>query len=153
MNALRVEYQILYSLSYQVPVLYFFLQGPPSFKLYDIDTVYDYLVPAHLSSGARGVGVMGGIGMTVSEIWNPTVQTIDTSHGQNHPITGLPCFWVHPCNSAEAVGVVLGNVEGKNKPLEYLMVWIGIVGAVIGFNLPHALVAKSVDLRSGKYRS
>lgn len=63
-----VEYHILHSTSYRVPVLYFFLYNLPSSMLQRIDTVYEHLVPKHLQFGAKKVGVMGGIGMTVGSL-------------------------------------------------------------------------------------
>ena len=61
-----VEYHILHSTSYRVPVLYFFVHSFPPVISQSIDTVYEHLVPKHLQPGIRDVGVMGGIGMTVS---------------------------------------------------------------------------------------
>ncbi len=66
-----VEYHILHSTSYRVPVLHFFLHNLPPSISHDIDTVYEILVPKHLRSGVRNVGVMGGIGRTVSSLKVP----------------------------------------------------------------------------------
>lgn len=62
----QVEYHIIYSSSYRVPVLYFFLHHTLGGKPSGIDTVYDLLVPKRLEAGLRDIGVIGGIGMTVS---------------------------------------------------------------------------------------
>jgi len=48
-----------------VPVLYFSLYNLPPASYRSIDSVYDLLVPKYLKAGAKAVGVMGGIGMTV----------------------------------------------------------------------------------------
>lgn len=48
----------------------------------------------------------------------------------------MPCFWVHPCNSAEAMCDILGGIEGEVSPVEYLMLWIGLVGSAVGLSLP-----------------
>ena len=61
-----VEYNIVHSTSYQVPALYFFLHGLSASKSRDLDTVYEVLVPHRLAAAAKQVGVIGGIGMTVS---------------------------------------------------------------------------------------
>lgn len=113
-----VEYHILPSTSYRVPVLYFFLHNLPPSILQSIDFVYEKLVPKHLQSGVRNAGVMGGISMT------------------NHPLTDIPCFWVHPCNSAEAMQNILGGIKGEVSPVKYMILWIGIVGSVVGLSLP-----------------
>lgn len=61
---LVVEYNILLSPVYRVPVLYFFLHGVPC----TIETLYEHLVPAHSKGQAQDVGIMGGISMSVSEL-------------------------------------------------------------------------------------
>lgn len=63
---LEIEYNILLSATYQVPVLYFSLRraGDKSHKL-DTDAVYNNLVPSPYKSGLRNVGVMGGISIAV----------------------------------------------------------------------------------------
>lgn len=65
-TAPSVDYHIIYSSSYRVPVLYFLIHDLPPAESRSIETVYRLLVPRHLEDGTRHVGVMGGIGMTVS---------------------------------------------------------------------------------------
>jgi len=62
-----VEYHILLSQSYRVPMLYFFLHKLPIKGPKGIDAVYEYLVPHQYRSGLRDLGVMGGISMGVSD--------------------------------------------------------------------------------------
>lgn len=61
---LHIEYEILLSSTYQVPVLYFTLhrddQGPIG-----LDGVYQYLVPEPYRKQLKSVGVMGGISFGV----------------------------------------------------------------------------------------
>ena len=63
-----VEYHILHSTIYGVPVLYFFLHNIPYLMARNIDTVYQKLVPKQLRSELRSVSVLGGISMTVSNL-------------------------------------------------------------------------------------
>ena len=63
----EVEYHIIYSNSYRVPVLYFFLLNLSAGKVASVDLAYDMLVPKHLRNEILSVGVMGAIGMTVSQ--------------------------------------------------------------------------------------
>ncbi|XHG05247.1 hypothetical protein AWENTII_008487 [Aspergillus wentii] len=62
--SLQVEYSVLLSPTYQVPVLYFMLrcnhQGPVG-----IDAVYQNLVPDQYRKELKNVGVMGGISFDV----------------------------------------------------------------------------------------
>lgn len=67
---LHIEYEILLSSTYQVPVLYFTLhrndQGPIG-----LDGVYQYLVPESYKTQLKSVGVMGGISFGVSSSLHP----------------------------------------------------------------------------------
>ena len=60
-----VEYDIVLSPTYQVPVLYFRIRDarcalPPS-----IDTLYRYVIPEQFKSQVESFGIIGGITMTV----------------------------------------------------------------------------------------
>ena len=64
-HGLMVEYDIVLSPTYQVPVLYFRIRDagctfPPS-----IDTLYQYVIPEQFKSQVEGFGIIGGITMTV----------------------------------------------------------------------------------------
>lgn len=63
--SLQVEYDIVLSPSYQVPVLYFTLRQGNDKKPVDLDTVYQYLVPEGYRKELGSVGVMGGISIGV----------------------------------------------------------------------------------------
>lgn len=56
---------------------------------------------------------------------------------QNHPMTDVPCFFVHPCRTADALREIMG--PRKVSELEYLLTWIGLIGASVGLNLPKEL--------------
>ncbi|KAA6416287.1 MAG: hypothetical protein FRX48_01007 [Lasallia pustulata] len=111
-----VEYNILLSATYRVPVLYFFIRNLPANGLQCVEAVHEYLVPKQLKAGMRNVGVMGGISMG------------------NHPITDVPAFFVHPCNTAEAMQVIIG---GRSVSVQaYLHIWFGLVAGCVGLSLP-----------------
>ena len=63
---LQIDYDIVYSPTYQVPVLYFILrwnnyQGPIG-----LNEVYQYVVPEQYKKELKSVGIMGGISFGVS---------------------------------------------------------------------------------------
>jgi hypothetical protein len=60
---LQVDYDIILSDTYQVPVLYFVLRQAD--KLLGMDEVYRYLVPSQYRENIQGVGIMGGISFGV----------------------------------------------------------------------------------------
>lgn len=59
-----IEYHILLSPAYQVPVLYLVLKGFPG--LMSIDVVYQLLVPEAYKAQVRNVGIIGAVSYGVS---------------------------------------------------------------------------------------
>jgi len=57
-----------------------------------------------------------------------------TTSVQNHPISDVPAFFVHPCNTADAIGEITGAVGVTLD--EYIQIWIGLVGRSVGFHVP-----------------
>lgn len=115
-----VEYNILLSPTYRVPVLYFFLHDLPPGSLSGLDAVHGLIVPEQMRSELQQVGVMGGISMS------------------NHPATDLPAYFIHPCNTADAMrDITRGSLV---SPQIYLQIWIGLVGGCVGLYLPSQLI-------------
>ncbi|XP_032752943.1 ubiquitin-like-conjugating enzyme ATG10 [Rattus rattus] len=114
-EVIRQEYHVLYSCSYQVPVLYFrasFLDGRP-LALEDIwEGVHECYKPRLLQGP-----------------W-------DTITQQEHPILGQPFFVLHPCKTNEFMTAVLKNSQKINRNVNYITSWLSIVGPVVGLNLP-----------------
>lgn len=109
----RVVYEIHLHPTYQMPCLWFTLQGlPASEPAFDVDTVFRRLVPDQFKDALRGVGPIGGIS------------------GDHHPVTGLPSFFVHPCLLGDAM------VAFDCAKDDYLMTWLGLVGGCVGLWVP-----------------
>lgn len=64
-ETIYIEYSIVRSPAYQVPVLWFTLNRVPAGITTGIDAVYQYLVPEATRSGLRQVGIMGAISIAV----------------------------------------------------------------------------------------
>jgi ubiquitin-like-conjugating enzyme ATG10 len=60
---------------------------------------------------------------------------------QFHPITDLPSFFVHPCNTHEALIAARDTMAVGMTEEEYLLLWLGIVGSAVGLHVPSKLVA------------
>lgn len=84
--------------------------------------VYEYLVPGAFSAQVRDVGVVGAVSMT------------------EHPVTGLPTFFVHPCRTQDAMRDVLTDLKADDE--KYLVLWLGLVGGAVGLNVPTELALK-----------
>jgi len=111
-----VIYEIHLHPTYNVPTLWFTLHdlpmGEPTF---DLNSVYRYLVPEEYKSQLRGVGVTGGISAAP------------------HPLTDVPAFFIHPCQTKEAMEKFKCSID------DYLMLWLGLVGGCVGLWVPHEM--------------
>ncbi|KAJ5487919.1 hypothetical protein N7530_002219 [Penicillium desertorum] len=118
--SLQIDYDILLSPTYQVPVLYFGLRWHNHGPL-GLDEVYQYVVPEQYRRQLKSVGVMGGISMGY------------------HPDSGAPAFFVHPCNTADA----MANIADAQSvtPGSYLLIWLGLVGHCVNLHVPRELFA------------
>ncbi|KAH8602713.1 autophagy-related protein-like protein Atg10 [Bisporella sp. PMI_857] len=108
-----VTYEIHLHPTYSMPTLWFTLHdlpmGEPTF---DLDSVYRYLVPSEYKSQLRTVGMTGGLSAAP------------------HPLTDVPAFFIHPCQTKEAM-------ENFDCPIDlYLMIWLGLVGGSVGLWVP-----------------
>ena len=64
-------------------------------------------------------------------------QTFPVALLWNHPITDVPCFAIHPCNTADALVDIIGAKDVSG--LDYLQIWIGLIGGPVGLYLPKEL--------------
>ncbi|XP_047586962.1 ubiquitin-like-conjugating enzyme ATG10 isoform X2 [Lutra lutra] len=114
-EVVKYEYHVLYSCSYQVPVLYFrasFLDGRPL-------ALKDIWEGIHECYKSR----------LLQEPW-------DTITQQEHPVLGQPFFVLHPCKTNEFMTPVLENSRKINRSVNYITSWLSVVGPVVGLNLP-----------------
>ena len=57
---------------------------------------------------------------------------------QNHPDNGLVFFFVHPCNTADALREVIDTRQISS--LDYMLLWLGLVGNHVGLDLPKNII-------------
>jgi len=117
----EVQYSIVLSPTYQVPVLYFFLHNNFPGKPHGVDAVYSFLVPSQYRTQLASIGIMGGISIG------------------HHPVSDRPTYFVHPCNTTNA----LRDIAGSNEPTieTYLILWLGLVGNCVSLHIPSELLA------------
>ncbi|KAM9254286.1 ubiquitin-like-conjugating enzyme ATG10 isoform 3-T6 [Dugong dugon] len=114
-EVIKYEYHVLYSCSYQVPVLYFrasFLDG----RLLTLKDIWEEVHECYKTRLLQGP-------------W-------DTITQQEHPVLGQPFFVLHPCKTNEFMTPVLKNSRRINRNVNYITSWLSIVGPVVGLNLP-----------------
>ncbi|PBP28217.1 hypothetical protein BUE80_DR000733 [Diplocarpon rosae] len=108
-----VIYEIHLHPTYSMPTLWFTLHDLPiGEQVFDLDSVYRYLVPSTYKRKLRAAGITGGISAAP------------------HPITHVPAFFIHPCQTKEAIENFDCSIE------DYLMLWIGLVGGCVGLWVP-----------------
>lgn len=129
-----IDYDIIHSPTYQVPVLYLTCRHPPPLssstttsKTFPLESIFNLVVPQSHRAGLLAVGEVGALSAT------------------DHPVTNLPCLFIHPCRTSEAMGEILA--ERDVSPEEYLMTWLGLVGKSAGLSVPLAL-AESLSTQS-----
>ncbi|KAF2876490.1 hypothetical protein BDV95DRAFT_560838 [Massariosphaeria phaeospora] len=119
-----IEFDIMLSPIYQVPVLYFSIRDPRCRHPPTMATLYHNIIHPQLKAQAENVGVIGGISIT------------------DHPATNSPVFFIHPCQTA---AVLEASVGAKDiTPIEYLMLFIGAIGSYVGLIVPLRIVQDNV---------
>ncbi|XP_062068446.1 ubiquitin-like-conjugating enzyme ATG10 isoform X1 [Lepus europaeus] len=157
-QVIRYEYHVLYSCSFQVPVLYFrasFLDGQP-LTLEDIwegvhecyrtrllqgpwDTITQQLSAMAWESRGRwpkSLGPCTPVGIPRGSSWLLALDQRSSGRCNQleHPILGQPFFVLHPCKTNEFMTPVLKNPQKINR--NYITSWLSVVGPVVGLNLP-----------------
>ncbi|EXJ78529.1 hypothetical protein A1O1_08930 [Capronia coronata CBS 617.96] len=118
-GALTIDFSITLSPTYCVPVLWFSCPPIVDGKVFSLDQVYRILVPLAFQQSLRSVGVMGGISMA------------------HHPVSDHPAFFVHPCNTHEALSALC--TDKSLTPERYLILWLGLIGSSVGLHIPSKL--------------
>ncbi|KAF2708561.1 hypothetical protein K504DRAFT_432890 [Pleomassaria siparia CBS 279.74] len=118
-HGVTVEYDIVLSPSYQVPVLYFSIKDPLFRYPPTMDTLYRILIPPQFKAQAENVSVIGGITVT------------------DHPVTNTPVFFIHPCQTASVLEA--SKAIDTLTSIDYLVLWIGAMGKCVGLDIPVAL--------------
>ncbi|KAL5009071.1 hypothetical protein ScPMuIL_014652 [Solemya velum] len=105
------EYNIVYSPSYSVPVLYFNVYKPEG-VLASLEEVWGSVPPLYTKQVDR-------------DRWTMLTQ-------QEHPLLRRPYFQLHPCHTAD----LMKQISCRHS--NYLVTWLSAVGPVVKLSLPLA---------------
>ncbi|KAF9916828.1 E2-like conjugating enzyme atg10 [Lobosporangium transversale] len=125
---LSVSYHIIFSPSYQVPVLYFNASHPDGTSI-SLNEIYASLVPEEWRSNIQNAGLNGGISQ------------------QDHPILNVPFFYMHPCETVSLMDTVIQshnndpNVPQSSFLENYIATWLSFTGQAIGVAIPTDMIA------------
>ncbi|KAJ2822082.1 hypothetical protein FBU31_004698 [Coemansia sp. 'formosensis'] len=119
----RIEYHIVYSATWRVPVLYVRVVTNSGEVVLDSERVCDLVTEdAEIRRAMAAVPFGGALGVT------------------DHPELGVPFLYLHPCHTADLLRAVAApSAQGaglKVGPDEYLAVWMSLSGAAVGLTLP-----------------
>ncbi|XP_021379052.1 ubiquitin-like-conjugating enzyme ATG10 isoform X2 [Mizuhopecten yessoensis] len=117
------EYHIVYSRSYNVPVLYFNVYKPDG-SMMSLTEVWDR-VPGVYRDRLQ------------QDRWTFLTQ-------QEHPILGRPYFQLHPCHTADLMEQVVGLFP-PGQHSNYIVSWLSAVGPVVGLDLPLNFAQMTMD--------
>lgn len=123
-----VEYHILYSHSYEVPVLFFnvwhsdgslmepeevqMLLPKGALNFHCCNCFYNYFLAKDEVKGE-----------VLKDRWSVLTQ-------QEHPIFGTPWYWVHPCRTAQLMAPLKSHLHN------YILTWISTLAPIVGLELP-----------------
>ncbi|CAB1332558.1 unnamed protein product [Coregonus sp. 'balchen'] len=114
-SVVQYEYHILYSCSYQTPVLYF------------------------------RASTLEGRSLCLEEVWDSVHPNYrqrlqhrpwDTITQQEHPLLGQSFFVLHPCRTEEFMRPVLKAALEEHRQVNYIVTWLSVVGPVVGLDVP-----------------
>lgn len=148
-----VTYEIHLHPTYRMPCLWFRISSLTTGESqYNLDTVFQLLVPDAYKDGLRRYNGVGGISMDVSSLFviyekygYGTSMKLGTVGGtrrrlltplKHHPVSGHPWFFVHPCLAGDQMSAFECSRE------DYLTIWLGLVGGCVGLWIPKEMVLK-----------
>ena len=118
------HYTIVYSESYQVPVIYFTASWQDGKQL-QLQQVWDQI-----------------------PLTSNVVDKLSTLTQTEHPLLGIPCYHVHPCNTATMMSSVLEDEIQDTDDLKwqtrYLIMWLSLISPLV--NLPLATSLPKISI-------
>ncbi|CAD6566819.1 MAG: hypothetical protein CYPHOPRED_001130 [Cyphobasidiales sp. Tagirdzhanova-0007] len=114
-----VDYYVVYSPSYQVPVLYF--RGRDRGSQLKLELL---LHSALFGRSSREYPLN-----TLNEAVDGSGHMPAVSQGE-HPVSGLPCYFLHPCETSAALQDILGPAQAV-PPHKLMETWMMLVGSVV----------------------
>ncbi|KAI9277197.1 autophagocytosis associated protein [Phascolomyces articulosus] len=131
---LTVEYHIVYSPGYQVPVLYFNgydagkkKRTPLSLKegtALSLDELYQWIISKEMQQSLQHGNRLSQQGSISQE---------------DHPILGFPFYYIHPCETQSMMRLISHDINIHS----YIKSWLSLIGPTIGCTLSHQLFLSS----------
>lgn len=114
-SIVNMEYHIVHSVSYQVPLLYFNAAHSNGQSL-SLPDIWDLVSPNF-------------VGPEVDK-WGVVTQT-------EHPLLGRPFYHIHPCHTATLMAEAMKCCTGsREQEVNYLLTWLSTIGPLVGLRCP-----------------
>jgi len=139
---LFVDFYIVYSPVYRVPVLYFRGRTAGGAAI-DLSTLQQTALFYGRSSITYPLNTLEAPPPRSSNAPDPAA-TRDGDKDEDdalahfpaisqgeHPVTGLPCYFLHPCETSATLAEILGLGGGMAEPRQVVECWMMLVGTVI----------------------
>ena len=128
-SELVLQLHVLYSSTYSVPVLYFSACTNSGVSV-EIEQVYAR-APAYISENdARWSMISQGVRRADQCAFVRASQL----NLQEHPVVGIPFFFIHPCNTA-ALMKELCTTAARTSHSHYVISWMSVLCAVLNVNI------------------
>ena len=129
-------FSVVYSDSYQVPVLYFHVQhqdGSPCSR----DQVVGWLRPNATTA-------------TEKDSSDSTIDSWDFVSQERHPYTGFPSYFLHPCRTSERMELLQESTSPGETEINYLWAWMSIVLPAVNHPIPPVLYQSCLERLQNK---
>ncbi|KAF9912453.1 E2-like conjugating enzyme atg10 [Linnemannia zychae] len=161
LNYLSVNYHIVFSPSYQVPVLYFNAYRPGNVIFFPHELLSSIFSPLRKKTDNGFYDTVDGAAIPLEEIyeslvpeeWRSAIRNAGLNGGisqQDHPVLNTPYFYMHPCETVPLMETVLQNnnlTMSKDEASQpsvldnYIMTWLSFTGQAIGVSVPTDVIA------------
>ncbi|CAH8541430.1 unnamed protein product [Heterobilharzia americana] len=117
-DVILVEYRVVHSQSYQVPVLLIRFQTKSGRSLH-----HNKFWSENLRSSAFPISIDPLPLSGLSEI--------------EHPYLGVPFYQFHPCKTASLMSEVFSSTASQSiDPVKYMIMWFSLIASPLGLHLP-----------------
>lgn len=115
LNIISIEYHIVYSVSFCVPILYFNIWDSNG-KLFSLTEVWKLFAETYPE--------------ILKDKWNSITQGL-------HPHNGKPYFYCHPCNTENVMKFMKKHDTEEYEDVKYYISnWLNIYGGAFGLSVP-----------------
>jgi len=139
-------FSIVYSDTYQVPVLYFHVSDTVTGQPCSRTQVLKYLIPGHTNNND-----------------NDNIETNDATSlsswefisQEPHPHTGFPSYFLHPCRTAERMKGLTSRYRRRkdddkdddddDQYMNYLWAWMSMIFPAVGYSIPSLFYSKILN--------